>query len=93
MKILSAEKIRALDKYTIEQQQISSIDLMERAAGKFTEAVLEVISVTDAVYVFCGQGNNGGDGLAVARMLIAEGFNAVKVYVVKHSDKSSADFS
>ena len=93
MKILSAEQIRALDKYTIEQQQISSIDLMERAAGKFTEAVLEVISVTDAVYVFCGQGNNGGDGLAVARMLIAEGFNAVKVYVVKHSDKSSADFS
>ena len=92
MKILSAEQIRALDKYTIEQQQITSIDLMERAAGKFTEAILELINITDTVYVFCGMGNNGGDGLAVARMLIAEGFKAVKVYVVKHSDKPSADF-
>ena len=92
MKILSAQQIRELDKYTIEHEPISSIDLMERAASSFTEAVSNEIQPSDLIYVFCGMGNNGGDGLAVARMLIESGCKSVSVYGVKHSDKASADF-
>ena len=93
MKILSAEQIRALDKYTIEHEPISSIDLMERAASKFTEAILDITSPDDTILIFCGMGNNGGDGLAVARMLLAAGYKALQVFVVKHSEKGSADFT
>ncbi len=93
MKILAAEQIRALDKYTIEHEPITSIDLMERAAAKFTEAIMEVTSAADSTSLFCGMGNNGGDGLAVARMLLNAGYKAVQVYVVEHSQNGSADFN
>lgn len=98
MKILTAEQLRAVDAYTIEQEPVASIDLMERAAARFTEAIL-VLSAQGAVpllseskvLVLCGMGNNGGDGLAVARMLAAEGVS-VRVLVVKHISKGSPDF-
>jgi len=92
MKILSAEQIRALDKYTIGHEPISSVDLMERAATKFMEALANDISQETAVYVFCGMGNNGGDGLAIARLLLDAGYKSVRVFVVKHSAKASEDF-
>src|ERR1019366_6962405 len=92
MKILSAEQLRALDKYTIEHEPVSSIDLMERAAKQFFDVVSGLIKKHQPVYVFCGMGNNGGDGLAVARMLIKEGFHAVHPFIVRHSPKGSADF-
>lgn len=92
MKILSAEDIRELDKYTIQHEPVSSVDLMERAATKFFEAVRGVILREQEVYVFCGQGNNGGDGLAVSRMLNLAGYKNVKTFVVEQGGKKSPDF-
>ncbi len=92
MKILNTEQIRETDKYTIENEPISSIDLMERASKAFFEQVKKRIKKNDQVKVFCGMGNNGGDGLAIARMLILSGFK-VNVYKIVHSKKSSADFA
>lgn len=92
MKILSAEQIRALDKYTIQNEPIASVNLMERAAQAFTEAFCELVRTNEPVMVFCGMGNNGGDGLAIARQLIERGYLHVSVYVLHHSPKGSPDF-
>jgi ADP-dependent NAD(P)H-hydrate dehydratase / NAD(P)H-hydrate epimerase len=92
MKILSAAQIRELDKYTIQHEPISSVDLMERAATAFTNAVTEMFRTNEQVLIFCGMGNNGGDGLAVARQLVERGYLHVTTYVVKHSPKASDDF-
>ena len=70
MKILSAPQIRQADAATIQREPITSIDLMERASTEFVRAFSKVfISFERPVYVFCGPGNNGGDGLAIARLL------------------------
>lgn len=70
MKIFVANQIRALDAYTIDHEPIASIDLMERASLAFTNWFIEQNPDEDIpVCIFCGPGNNGGDGLAVARLL------------------------
>ena len=70
MKILNAEQIQALDRHTIEREPIASIDLMERASEIFVDWFMRQFPEDDRpVVVFCGIGNNGGDGLAVARLL------------------------
>ena len=94
MKILSAEQIRALDRHTIADEPIASIDLMERAAATLLDALIDgnYIRKTDSIMLFCGMGNNGGDGLALARMLIGQGYLHVTVYVVRHSPMGSPDF-
>lgn len=69
MKILSVAQIREADQYTIQYEQIASVDLMERASRAFTNWFTKHYSVEKKVAIFCGMGNNGGDGLAVARML------------------------
>lgn len=76
MKILSAAQTRALDAYTIAQEPITSLDLMERASKAFVQAFLPVLGQFKAaptIYIFCGNGNNGGDGFAVARLLKQKG--------------------
>lgn len=90
MKILSASAIRAVDAFTIENELIASIDLMERASLAFTNWFIQRFSSHQGISVFCGPGNNGGDGLAVARMLILKDYS-VNVYVVE-SGKKSEDF-
>ncbi len=92
MKILSAQQIRQLDQYTIAKERIASIYLMERAAAKFTKEFTGFTNTDASVSIFCGLGNNGGDGLAVARQLLALGYTNVFVYVVMHSKKKSPDF-
>jgi NAD(P)H-hydrate epimerase len=92
MKILSAEQIKELDKFTIEHEPITSIDLMERAANKFAEAVSALIDKNTVIYVFCGMGNNGGDGLAVSRLLLQKGYKNLTTFIVKHSENGSDDF-
>ncbi len=92
MQILSAEQIKALDAYTIQHEPILSIDLMERAATTVFNELVTRIKFTTPVYVFCGMGNNGGDGLAVARLLVQAGYRHVITFVVRHSAKASADF-
>ncbi|MFH1936056.1 MAG: NAD(P)H-hydrate dehydratase [Bacteroidota bacterium] len=74
MKILPVEKIREADAYTIEHEPITDIDLMERAAGKCFDWLYQHIPATRSVKVFAGTGNNGGDGLAIARMLAEKGY-------------------
>ncbi len=91
MKILSASRIRAADAYTIENEPIASIDLMERASKAFTAWFTENIPSDHPVRIFCGKGNNGGDGLAVARLLQEKKYR-VHVYIVNHSPDASNDF-
>lgn len=92
MKILSASQIQALDEHTIAHEPIASIDLMERASLVFTEWFVEKFPDTDRpVCIFCGIGNNGGDGLATARLLHQRFYN-VTVFLCKISEHTSLDF-
>ena len=75
MKILTGAQIRELDKYTIEHEPIASIDLMERAARAITAAIQQQWPQGTPVVVFAGPGNNGGDALAVSRMLAEKGYS------------------
>ena len=89
MKILATKQIQALDAFTITHEPISSIDLMERASrGIFNWLSSHYIAKTSFT-IFCGPGNNGGDGLAVARLLYKHGFK-VKCYLIA-SESYSAD--
>ncbi|MBO5848166.1 MAG: NAD(P)H-hydrate dehydratase [Bacteroidales bacterium] len=91
MKILPVEKIREADAFTIENEPIESIDLMERAASKVYEWFMKRCKTKEvSVKIFCGIGNNGGDGLALARMLYFSGITP-QVFIVRYSDKMSAD--
>ncbi len=69
MEIFSAEQIRAWDAYTISHEPISSIDLMERAASSCLSWLEKNDYQGRRFSVYCSKGNNGGDGLALARML------------------------
>lgn len=92
MKILSARQIKEADKLTLEKQEISSIDLMERAATLvFNEIHKRLQGAKIPVKIFCGIGNNGGDGLVIGRLLIEEGYD-VTIYVVNYSDERSQNF-
>ncbi|HOW24911.1 MAG TPA: NAD(P)H-hydrate dehydratase [Bacteroidales bacterium] len=88
MKILPIEKVRQGDSYTIENEPISDIDLMERAAQALKEWFISHISKDLIIKVFCGSGNNGGDGLALARLLNTSGYH-VEACVLKSGQKLS----
>lgn len=90
MKLFTAEQIRELDTYTIENEPISSVDLMERASTKLFRAIKKLYRQDKPVVVFAGPGNNGGDGLALARLLTNDEFK-VQVFVFKKADKLSPD--
>lgn len=92
MKLFTKEQIYEGDKLTIERQKISSTDLMERAGTQiFNWINLRMQGAQVPIHVFCGIGNNGGDGMVLARHLILEGYN-VKTYIVNYSEKRSKDF-
>ncbi|PRY14811.1 NAD(P)H-hydrate epimerase [Pontibacter ummariensis] len=91
MKLLSAAQTREADAFTIKEEGMSSSDLMERAARAFVGWFENKFQPTQAVHIFCGPGNNGGDGLAVARLLQQRNY-AVQVYLVGDNSKASADF-
>lgn len=91
MKILSAEEIRLWDQFTILNEPISSIDLMERAATASTDWLLKKYPDAPSFGIFCGKGNNGGDGLAIARMLMEKDF-LVTVYILEFGHKGTEDF-
>ncbi len=90
MKIFTSAQIHELDQYTIEHEPISSLDLMERAARALTQAIVTAWPATMPVVVFAGPGNNGGDALAVARMLAEKNYQ-VSVYLFNISGHLSAD--
>ncbi|MGK0175603.1 MAG: hydroxyethylthiazole kinase-like uncharacterized protein yjeF [Ulvibacter sp.] len=92
MKIFSSEQLNQADKITTEKQQISSNDLMERAGTQvFNWLHHRMQGAQVPIHIFCGIGNNGGDGLVVGRLLIENGYN-VNMFVVNCSDKRSSDF-
>lgn len=88
IEIMSKNKCKILDKYTIEEVGIPSLILMENAAN---EVIKEIIHIYDKFIVFCGNGNNGGDGLAIARKLILEDKD-VCVVIVSKKEEYSDDF-
>ena len=90
MKILTVEQIREADRFTIEHEPIESVDLMERAATKVFEWLYRRTPRDKTIKIFCGMGNNGGDGLAVARMLNGQDI-VPQVFMVRHSDRMSHD--
>lgn len=91
MKILSAPQIRAADAYTIEHEPVRSVLLMERAAAECAGWMVHTFGETPPpFYIFCGMGNNGGDGLVIARLLKEHGFT-VQAWLVHHSDAASED--
>ena len=94
MKILSTTQIRALDQYTIQHQPISSIDLMEQASAAFCDWFMEQFShfIDQQIYIFCGPGNNGGDGLAIGRLLQHRFFH-INIIHCNISEKVSDDFA
>jgi ADP-dependent NAD(P)H-hydrate dehydratase / NAD(P)H-hydrate epimerase len=91
MQILAAEQIREWDAYTIKNEPISSLDLMERAATKCVEWLRANQLLSHPYTIYCGKGNNGGDGLAIARMLAGKGVR-VKCYILELGHKGSEDF-
>lgn len=91
MKILNTEQIREADAYTIANEPVSSLDLMERASAAFVRWFCDQFVNTRPISIFCGKGNNGGDGLAIARLLSEKAYQ-VKVYIVEHSENASDDF-
>lgn len=89
--VLSSGQIREADQYTIKTEPIDSIDLMERASKAFTKAFLSLFTKKEPVNLFCGTGNNGGDGLAIARLLMNEGWD-VTIFIVGDPIRGSDDF-
>ena len=90
IKIFSTDKVRELDKYTIQNEPISSIDLVERAATVFTSEFCRRYSKQTRIIVFAGQGNNGADALAIARMLTDAGYR-VETYLFNPTMRLSDD--
>ena len=92
MKILSPSQIQKADSFTIANEPIKSIDLMERAATKCFNWFNDKFKIEQEVSIFCGIGNNGGDGLVLSRLLINAGWK-VNTYIVEFSTNYSIDFT
>ena len=90
MKIFTRSQIKELDSYTIENEPIKSIDLMERAARAVADYIVGRWTMDVPVVVFAGPGNNGGDALAVARMLADDGYQ-VQTFLFNISGHLSDD--
>jgi len=90
MKIFTSTQIHELDTYTIEHEPIRAIDLMERAAKALTRVITDRWDSRVSVVVFAGPGNNGGDALAVARLLCEQGYQ-VSVYLFNIHNKLSEE--
>lgn len=91
MKIFSADQIKAWDAYTIKHEPILSIELMERAALTCADWLVYNHQAKQHLHIFCGKGNNGGDGLAIARLLLQKGC-AVSVYILEFGHKGTDEF-
>jgi NAD(P)H-hydrate epimerase len=88
--VLSAAQIKAWDAYTIKHEPITSVDLMERAARACVDWI-EKHCRQKVLNIFCGKGNNGGDGLAIARLLLQRK-KTVKVYILEIGKEGTTDF-
>ncbi len=92
MKIYNRAQIYEADKVTEQKEGIPSINLMERAGGYIYEWIHQRLQGGKVpIKVFCGIGNNGGDGMVLSRYLIENNYN-VTTYVVNYNDKRVPDF-
>lgn len=92
MKILLAKQIYQTDQATIKNKSISSTELMEQAGIKAFEWIITNVHANDTIFnIFCGIGNNGGDGLVIARKLLEANYH-VKTFIVNFSKNKSSDF-
>lgn len=91
MKIFLSEQIKEIDEYTIKREPITSVDLMERAAGELFKWLTGRYGRSDRFVIFAGPGNNGGDGLALARMLVSERYDC-EVHYINFTEKTSPDW-
>lgn len=95
MKVFTVQQIRELDAFTIAREPIASVELMERAAAGCTLWLTRQFPLETSFLIFSGPGNNGGDGLAIARQLFSRGYR-VKVCIpemgLRHSDDFEANF-
>lgn len=92
MRILTAAQLKKVDQETITSEPIASIDLMERAAFACTNWLSNHYPTNQKIGIVCGKGNNGGDGLAIARQLLSIGYQ-VDVFVLNHTESSSNEFN
>lgn len=92
--LLTSMQMRNVDEFTIANTPIASIDLMEKAARAFVQCFLrDEFDTSNRIAIFCGKGNNGGDGLAIAHLLLSNGYHNIKVYIANFSSKESTDFA
>ena len=91
MKIFRSDQIRQIDEYSIKEEPIASIDLMERASGQIFKWYHSHFERSRRIAIFIGPGNNGGDGLAVARMLKSNRYD-VDVFYISFTEKTSDDW-
>lgn len=90
-KILTIEQTRKADAYAIESLGISAQILMENAAHASFEVISERVLQEESIAIFCGTGNNGGDGLTLARHLHVNGFKSIKIFLFGSPDKMSPE--
>lgn len=90
MKIFNVSQIKKIDNCTVINQGITSVDLMERASLAVSEKLIRILDSNQPILVFAGVGNNGGDALAIARILLSKHFR-LDVYTVAPNDNFSRD--
>jgi NAD(P)H-hydrate epimerase len=91
LKIFSVSQIKNWDLYTIKSEPVTSIDLMERAATACFNWIIKNFEKNISFKIFCGKGNNGGDGLAIARLLSSKKY-VVSVFILENKNPGSPDF-
>ena len=92
MKIFTSAEIREIDAATIRLEPVAPAGLMERAATTLFQRIKDIVAPERKINIFAGPGNNGGDGLVLARLMHEDGY-VVRVYVVETGSKHSAEFS
>ena len=91
--LLTSEQMRSTDVFTIKNQDITAIELMEAASAAFAEEFIKEIPDKDTpVDILCGKGNNGADGLAIARILKDKGYSRVTVYLIDFSGNETEEY-
>src|SRR5512133_4033403 len=91
MKVFNTSDIREIDAYTIANEPVSSIDLMERAARGCVMWISQNIPAGKAIDIFTGPGNNGGDGWAIARILAENNYTSIRLFHLGISEIISPD--
>lgn len=80
-KIFKNEAVRLIDEKTIKYDTISSLELMEKAASSCFNFLKKNLSKNKTIYIFAGPGNNGGDALVIAKLMLEAGY-ICKTYII-----------